>query len=161
MRIPGDLRRRLLLAAAILLLLSAFSSWTIPVVKLLIALAVAFLAWHSADGASDSASSETDSKSGRLCRYAFSSAALDLTDSSSLPKRLTLQSAFSSVSVRLPVDAAITVRAAGAFCSVSMPGRQSMLIGEQNFRCGSQDPNAPKLHITVSCAFSSISLRMG
>ena len=173
MKIPRDPIARLLLAAGMIILLGAVLPGFIgnfPLVKLLITLLVAWLAWQMAgkeSGHTAFFSSErrhvsdmAGEKKGAL-RYVFSSAALDLTDSGALPERLNIQAAFSSVSVRLPVDASIAIHASGAFCSISMPGGESVVLGEQTVHCGSQDPSAPRLAIELSCAFGSVAMRMG
>ena len=177
MKIPSDPRSRILLAVAAFILLSVLLSWTMPILKLLIALGVAWLAWNtsnqeqterrSAFFSSDSfrasgfSASDAEESGCRVCRYVLSNASLDLTDSSSLPDRMEIQSAFSSVSIRLPVDANITLHASGAFCSISMPGCQSTVFGERTCHCGTQDPLAPRLHIDVASAFASVSFHMG
>ena len=177
MKLPTDPLKRAILAVCAVILLAAVLNWRFPIVKLLIALAVAALAWRFAGESSEENhtsffSNERFSFSGgihesreengvHIRRYVFSNASLDLTDSSLLPERIELQNAFSNLSVRLPVDANITIHASGAFCSISLPGRQSVLFGENTVRCGSQDASAPRLTINLSCAFSSASLKMG
>ena len=168
MKIPTDPIKRTILAVCLLILLCGVLRWSFPILKILIALAVVALAWHfSGDqpGEESGASGvihDTIKENGiEKRRHVFSSASIDLTDASLLPERIEIQCAFSSLAIRLPVDANITIHASGAFCSISLPGRQSVLFGENTVRCGSQDPLAPRLFIDLSCAFSAASLRMG
>lgn len=176
MKIPTDPIKRTILAVCALILLCAVLRWSFPLLKVLIALAVAAAAWHFAGSEKEnthtsffssehfrfSGVNETREENGvHIRRCVFSSASLDLTDSSLLPEKFELQNAFSSLSVRLPVDANITIHASGAFCSISLPGRQSVIFGENTVHCGSQDPSAPRLYIDLSCAFSAASFRMG
>ncbi len=169
MRIPQSPRQRLLLAICVLLLLSALPSFGATLIKLVIALAVAAVAWHAAGlrqkedsaGAAHTVQNHAAGHSGSVHRCVFSSDVIDLTDSSLLPERIELQAAFASVSVRLPVDAAVTLHASGAFCSITMPGAQCIALGERTVQCGTQDPSAPRLYIDASCAFGSLSFRMG
>lgn len=177
MKIPADPVKRTLLAVCALILLCAVLRWSSLALKLLIALAVAALAWRYAnDDPTEKHTSFFGSERFRFAkgiheireengvhirRYVFSSASLDLTDTAYLPEKIELQNAFSSLFVRLPVDANITIHASGAFCSISLPGRQNVIFGENIVHCGSQDPSAPRLYIDLSCAFSSVSLKMG
>ena len=177
MKIPADPIKRTILAVCALILLCAVLRWSFPLIKVLIALAVAAAAWRFASSEPESKHTsvfgserfsfargihETREENGvHIRRYVFSSASIDLTDSSLLPEKIELQNAFSSLSVRLPVDANITIHASGAFCSISLPGRQSVVFGENTVHCGSQDPSAPRLYIDLSCAFSAASFRMG
>ena len=177
MKIPYDPKLRRLLVVCALILLNLVVNWSFPHLKIIITRAVAALAWNYADNKqSDSHNSffsneqfrfngvvheEREENGVKILRYVFSNAAIDLTDSSMLPDRIELQSAFSNVSVRLPVDASITVHASGAFCSISLPGRQNVIFGENTVHCGTQDPNAPRLHIDLSCAFGAASFKLG
>lgn len=177
MKIPADPLKRAILAVCALILLCAVLRWSFPLLKVLIALAVAALAWHFASDAprethtsffsserfrfARGINEEREENGVHIRRYVFSSASLDLTDSSRLPEKLELQNAFSSLSVRLPVDANITIHASGAFCSIALPGRESVIFGENTVHCGSQDLSAPRLYIDLSCAFSAVSFRMG
>lgn len=180
MKIPTDPIKRTILAVCALILLCAVLRWSFPLLKVLIALAVAAAAWHFTGDEKDEAKetrtsffsserfrfgngiNETREENGvHIRRYVFSGASIDLTDSASLPEKIELQNAFSSISVRLPVDASITIHASGAFCAISLPGRQSVIFGENTVHCGSQDPNAPRLYIDLSCAFSAANLKMG
>lgn len=177
MKIPSDPKMRLLLIVCALILLNLLLNWSFPILKIIITLAVAALAWNFADEQSESRHNaffsngkfsfkgtvheEREENGVKILRYVFSNASVDLTDSSLLPDRIEIQSAFSNVSVRLPVDASITVHASGAFCSISLPGRQNVIFGENTVHCGTQDPNAPRLYIDLSCAFSSASFKLG
>ena len=168
MKIPTDPVKRTILAVCLLILLCGVLRWSFPILKILIALAVVALAWHFSGDQPDPKNSSsgvvhnTPNENGiEKRRHVFSSASIDLTDASLLPEKIELQAAFSSLCVRLPVDASITIHASGAFCSISLPGRQNVLFGESTVRCGSQDPLAPRLFIDLSCAFSAASLRMG
>ena len=177
MKIPTDPIKQAILAACALILICALLRWTVPLMKLVIALAVAAAAWRFAGGESGENHSssfgsgrfrfarginETREENGvHIRRCVFSSASIDLTDAAALPERIELQSAFSSLSVRLPVDASITLHASGAFCSIALPGGQNVVFGENTVRCGSQDPNAPRLRIDAECAFSSARFIMG
>jgi len=169
MKLPTDPVKRILLAACALILLFSILRWSFPLLKILITLAVIFIAWHytGEDEEKKPVSfsgivNETREENGvHIRRNVFSRSVLDLTDSSTLPEKIELQSAFSILTVRLPVDAKITLHASGAFCSISLPDRQSILFGENTVHCGSKDSNAPRIHIDLNCAFSSVSFRMG
>ncbi len=168
MKIPSDPLKRTLLSICLLILLFSVLKWSFPILKIFIALAVAVLAWHCSG---DSSNEKTGVCSGiheireengvHIRRHVFSSASLDLTDASLLPEKIELQCAFSSLFIRLPVDANITLHASGAFCSIKLPGQSNILFGENTVRCGSQDPLAPCLFIDLNCAFSSARFRMG
>ncbi len=94
-------------------------------------------------------------------RFICTSGVIDLTDSSRLPDHLTVQATLSSVTVRLPVDAGITVHTSGALCSVSLPNRQNIVAGKSTHHCGTQDPRAPRLYIECDCLLSSVRFEMG
>ena len=177
MKIPTDPVKRLMLAVCALLLVCAVLRWSLPILKILLALVVTLAAWLLADdspkgkNASSSASkhfshfggiSEIREEGGvQIRRHVLSSAVLDLTDCSLLSETIEMQCAFSSVSVHLPVDANIALHASGAFCSVALPDGQSVLFGENTVHCGSQDVSAPRLRIELQCVFSSVSFKMG
>ncbi len=171
MKIPSDRTARILLVAAVLVLLIALFSGGLPLLKFALIALVVVLAWNMADqpaGHSAFFSNDTWQFSGdeehpgsRSCHYAFSNALLDLTDSSYLPERLDIHASFSSVVIRLPVDANITVHASCAFGEIVIPQQQGVVFGSQTAHCGSRDVNAPRLRIDVNCAFGAVKLRMG
>lgn len=136
----------------------------IPVFKLLITLVVAWSAWRltgDSHRAWNRVSYDRPSDAARIYRYAFSNAALDLTDSDALPEKLYIQAALSGVTIRLPVDVSTIVHARGALCSVSIPGRQNLVLGEADFSCGTRDPHSPRLFVDVSCALGSVAFELG
>lgn len=177
MNLHRKLKGGLLAAAVALLLVNLILPFRIPLLKILITLGVAWAAWQWADPDkphsrnavfanerfrfSRGVNEERDENGTRVCRYVFSNAVLDLTDSSALPERIEIQAAFSNAVVRLPVDAAVTLHTSGAFCSISAPGQQNTVFGENTCQCGTQDPNAPRLYVEASCAFGSLSFKMG
>ena len=177
MKLQPKHKNLLLAAAAALLLLNLILPVRIPWLKILITLGVAWAAWNWADpgkncGHTAFFSNDTfrltrrvneqrEENGVRVCRYVFSSAILDLTDSAALPERIEIQSAFSSVSVRMPVDVSITLHSSSAFSSVSIPGQKNIVFGETTCQCGTQDSNAPRIRLDANCAFSSISFTMG
>lgn len=142
---------------------------TVMLLKLLIALGVAWAAWRrtgkrAADSHEDShadVNDKTDADGTRNCSYAFTDTVLDLTDVELLPERVKLSCAFSSVSVRLPVDAAVTIRSNGTFCCISAPGQKDMILGKSICYCGTKDDNAPRLLIDANCAFGSLEFMRG
>lgn len=107
--------------------------------------------------------SSSESKDGRSRSHdcAFAASTLDLTDSGRLPERVRISVAFGSTTVRLPVDASITINASCAFGSVSLPENPGVVLGYTSCRLGSQDPNAPRLSVTARCAFGSLRFIMG
>lgn len=94
-------------------------------------------------------------------RFVCTSGVIDLTDSGRLPDHLTVQTTLSSVTVRLPVDAGITVHTSGVLCSISLPNRQSIMAGKSTHHFGTQDPRAPRLYLECSCLLSSVRFEMG
>ena len=161
---------RLLIGALILSLAGNLLPGNIPVLRILITLAVAYIAFRMPDSEESAprpdagvAVSTTQSEDGRRRTHscAFARSFIDLTDSGSLPEQVSINSSFSSTTVRLPVDANITVKSSCAFSGVSVPGRPSMVIGSSTCHLGTQDANAPCLTIRISCAFSSVRLVMG
>ena len=155
---------RLLALIGILILLAAILSLNIPFFKILITLGVAWAALTFADIGELSLRGISDDQmhgSLRTCRYVFSRAVIDLTDSSALPEKMILQTALSGVTVRLPVDVSSVIHASGALCSISIPGHRNIVLGESEALCGPQDPNAPRIYIDASCALGAITFEIG
>ena len=155
---------RVLAIIGILILLGAVLRLNIPLVRILITLGVAWAALNLTGGKQRSFSGISDDhQSGpvRTCRYVFSGAVIDLTDSGALPEKVILQTTLSGVTVRLPVDAASVIHASCSLGSISIPGCQNIVLGEGTAHCGSQDPNAPRVFIDASCALGSVTFEMG
>ena len=126
MNLHRKLKVGLLAAAVALLLVNLILPFRIPLLKILITLGVAWAAWQWADPDkphshnavfanerfrfSRGVNEERDENGTRVCRYVFSNAVLDLTDSSALPERIEIQAAFSNAvycSMALPLTASI------------------------------------------------------
>lgn len=154
----------------ILLLLNAVLPWNIPIWKALIALFLIWLGFGMFGGSGEGEKEvalftcrtkvEADGKD-REYTHAFCSADINLTDLEQIPKRLAFNAVFSSVRLRLPVDANIHIHACGAFCSVNLPGGQNLAFGEEDCDCGSRDANAPAMRVDINCVFGTVHCVMG
>lgn len=100
-------------------------------------------------------------KDKRAYNFVFSSNRIDLTNENLLPRNIEINSVFSSTKVRLPVDYNITVEASGAFCSIDMPDKQNIVLGETAGKYGSNDPAAPVIRVKLNCVFGAIKCTVG
>lgn len=172
----------ILIIVGIMLLLNAILPFRLPVFQVLIAL---FCVWigitmftGNERGESSGDDDEVDErptegtyatgiytteekKNKREYNCVFSSTNIDLTRENELPEKIEINCVFSSARVRLPVDYNVTVQANSAFGSVSLPNTQNLMLGENKYHYGSQDPSAPKLKVKINCAFGSLTCNMG
>ena len=86
---------------------------------------------------------------------------LDLTDTDNLPEYVRVQSILGSVTVRLPVDAQITLVKNGLVGLVRAPGGRITLLGEDQSVCGSFDECAPRLYVEAHALLGEVRLLMG
>lgn len=170
MKINRELMLKFLIGGVVLTLLLNLLPWDIPFLRILITLAVAYVAFTMPIGEGTSKAGhiglsvhtdESPDGKRRTHNCAFARSTLDLTDSGRLPDQVRVNLSFGSTTVRLPVDAGITVQANCAFGSVTIPDHPCVLFGSSAFQLGSQDPNAPRLHIAVNCSFGSVNFIMG
>ncbi len=152
---------RLVIIAGTILLVCAILPWRMPIFKILIALAVAWIALNTGENAKERRGVRHETDDLRNFRYVCSSATVNLTDSGALPDRVEIDAVFSHVAVRLPVDVNVTVHVNSAFSSTNLPDSQNVLLGESTCHCGTQDPSAPRLSVHVNTVMSSLDFRMG
>jgi len=86
---------------------------------------------------------------------------LDLTDTDSLPEYVQVRSLMGSITVRLPVDAQITLVKNGLAGLVRTPGGQITLLGEETITCGSRDERAPRLYVEAHALLGEIRFLLG
>lgn len=86
---------------------------------------------------------------------------LDLTDTAHLPEYLQLRAFLGSVTVRLPVDAQVTVVREGLACLIESPDGSTTLLGRERTRCGSRDESAPRLYVEACAVLGAVRFTLG
>lgn len=86
---------------------------------------------------------------------------LDLTDTAHLPEYLQLRAFLGSVTVRLPVDAQVTVVREGLACLIESPDGSATLLGRERTRCGSRDESAPRLYVEACAVLGAVRFTLG
>lgn len=86
---------------------------------------------------------------------------IDLTDAAHLPRYVQVRSFLGSATVRLPVDAQVTVYKEGLLCLLKTPDSRTTLLGEERMTCGSHDASAPQLYLEAHACLGAIRLILG
>lgn len=161
----------MIILAGVLMLLNAILPWNIPVWRTLLAVVLICVGINMVTGGSllsnhrktDGISEVTVDTEAQETKYdyVFSNKTIDLRHQDTLPPVIKLDSAFSNLTVYLPVDYSITIKLDVAFANITMPNGQSLLFGENTYTCGSLDPAAPPLLIEADCAFGALNFVLG
>lgn len=86
---------------------------------------------------------------------------MDLTDTATLPGHVQVRAFLGQLSVRLPVDAQITVVKDGLLCLIESPDGRATVLGEQRMACGSRDESAPRLYIEAHAFLGAVRFTLG
>ena len=86
---------------------------------------------------------------------------IDLTDTDNLAEYVQVQAVLGSVTVRLPVDAQITLLKSGLVGLVRSPDGQITLLGEEEISCGSRDECAPRLYVEAQALLGEVRFLLG
>lgn len=86
---------------------------------------------------------------------------IDLTDAAHLPKYVQVRSFLGCATVRLPVDAQVTVYKEGLLCLLKTPDSRTTLLGEERMTCGSHDESAPWLYLEAHACLGAIRFVLG
>lgn len=86
---------------------------------------------------------------------------VDLTDTDNLPEYLQLRAFLGEITVRLPVDAQVTVVKEGLACLIRTPDGVATLLGEEHMQCGSRDESAPRLYVEAHALLGGVRFTLG
>lgn len=86
---------------------------------------------------------------------------IDLTDTASLPEYVQVRAFLGEITVRLPVDAQITVVREGIACLIKGPDAGTVVLGEERMQCGSRDESAPRLYVEARAILGTIRFTLG
>ena len=86
---------------------------------------------------------------------------IDLTDTDHLPEYLQLRAFLGEITVRLPVDAQVTVVKEGLACLIRTPDGVATLLGEERMQCGSRDESAPRLYVEAHALLGGVRFTLG
>ena len=67
----------------------------------------------------------------------------------------------SEITVRLPVDAQVTVVKEGLACLICTPDGVATLLGEERMQCGSRDESAPRLYVEAHALLGGVRFTLG